>query len=525
MPQRHVVVLSDLHLWQTTDSEELWMLYRHRRFQPDAQLARLFSLLCERIPPGQLDLVLNGDIFDFDVPPICAGKPQHARSPRDEPSAVERMRDILADHSGFILALANVLLSRHRVIFVIGNHDIQLQFSGVRALLRQQVMSACRVLDERRTAADLSELSERIEFHRWFYRSPLGIHIEHGQQYDPFCSVSDPVWPFHVDGRLYNTVGTLVIEHVIGRLGYFNPNVERSYLLTTRQYLDHWLRYYWRSPRSLLRTFFFGAARILIELLAENGLVGRGPRDPALQPADEAAHASLFAHWDVRATLRILRLDRMLLTLGLLLAAALLLLSPVAGLCAALLIVGVYRSIYPKRSHELAEISEETQRAARRIARIYGSRAVIFGHSHEASGHFEAGVFYGNSGTWVPMHHDIACTMAVEPSRPLIWLYEQGGVLQGGLYRVQGGQLSVTTGIHPLPHGDDTITRPSPPADSALSAAPWCSAASASGSAAPSAPSAPSAPAATAVPSRPQSHPSGLTGRVQPAKQAVLDRV
>lgn len=447
MPQRHVVVLSDLHLWQTTDGEELWMRYRHRRFQPDGQLAMLFSLLCERIPPGQLDLVLNGDIFDFDVPPVLQGRPQHARSPRCEAAAVERMGEILADHPGFIVALAKVLLSRHRVIFVIGNHDIQLHFAGVRDLLRQQILSASRALDARCSDSDLCEQAKRIEFHRWFYRSPLGIHIEHGQQYDPFCSVSDPMWPFHVDGQLHNTVGTLVMEHVIGRLGYFNPNVEQSYLLTTRQYLEHWLRYYWRSPRSLLRTFFFGSLRVLFGLLAENGLVGRGPRSPELQAADEAAHASLFAHWDVRATLRILRIDRMLLCLGLLVAAGLLALSPVVGLCAALLVVDVYRSIYPRRSHDLSEIFIESQQTARRIARIYGARAVIFGHSHEASGHVEAGVFYGNSGTWAPMHHDIACTSAVEPSRPLIWLREHDGVLRGGLYRLQGGQLRMTAGI------------------------------------------------------------------------------
>lgn len=461
MPQRHVVVLSDLHLWQTTDSDDLWMRYRHRRFGPDAQLAKLFSLLCERIPPGQLELVLNGDIFDFDVPPIRDGRPQPARSPRHESAAVERMRDILADHSGFVLVLAKVLLLRHRVIFVIGNHDIQLHFAGVRELLLQQILSAARALEAPHAATQPHELSRRIEFHRWFYRSPLGIHIEHGQQYDPFCSVSDPVWPFHVDGRLHNTVGTLVIEHVIGRLGYFNPNVEHSYLLTTRQYLDHWLRYYWRSPRSLLRTFFFGALRILIGLLAENGLLGRGPRDSELQAADEAAHASLFVHWDVRATLRILRLDRMLLCLGLLIASVLLLFSPIAGLCAALLVVDVYRSIYPNRSHDFAEISAESQRTARRIARIYGVRAVIFGHSHEASGHVEAGVFYGNSGTWVPMHHDIACTMDIEPSRPLIWLHEQDGALRGGLYRFQRGQLRLAAGNPPPSLGDDrSIRRP-----------------------------------------------------------------
>lgn len=452
MAQRHVVVLSDLHLWQTTDSDDLWMRYRHRRFQPDTQLARLFSLLGERIPPGALELVLNGDIFDFDVPPIFAGQATSERSPRTEAPAIERLRAILADHASFVFAVAKLLLLKHRVVFVIGNHDIQLHFAGVRDVLRQHLLAACAQLDPRLDEHDQARLYDQIEIHSWFYRSSGGIHIEHGQQYDPYCSVSDPVWPFHVDGSLHNTVGTLVLEHVVGKLGYFNPNVERSYLLTTRQYLDHWLKYYWGSPRSLLRTFFFGSLRILFELLSENGICGRGPRAPELQAADEAAHASLFEHWDIRATLRILHMDRMLLWLALLVSAVLACLSPLAGLCLSLLVLGLYRALYPQRSHETAAVFMESQKTARRIACIYGARAVVFGHSHEPSAHVEGGVFYGNSGTWVPMHHDVACTMDVEPNRPVIWLRDAGGSLHGGLYRFHGGRLYPTptsTGLQP----------------------------------------------------------------------------
>lgn len=459
MPSRHVVVLSDLHLWQTTDGDELWMRYRHRRFRPDPQLAMLFALLGEHIPPGELELVLNGDIFDFDVPPIHEGQPTPARSPRREPEAVARLRQILADHTEFLLALARLLLLRHRVIFVIGNHDLPLHFAAVQDLLRQQLLSACRGLDTSFGESEEAALSACIEFHPWFYRSPLGIHIEHGHQYDPYCSVGDPVWPFHVDGSLYNTVGTLVLEHLIGRLGYFNPNVESSFLLTTRKYLEHWLRYYWRSPRSLMRTFFFGALRILYELLAENGLAGRGPRLPELQSPAEAAHSSLFAHWDVRATLRILCLDRMLLGLGLLCAAGAAWFSTLFGCILALSVVGLYRHIYPQRSYEPAEVFIESQKLARRIARLYGVRAVVFGHSHEASGLYENGVFYGNSGTWAPMHADIECTTDLDPSRPVIWLRDEQGRLQGGLYGFHAGRLHPITQRH---------TRPAPPTQPAL---------------------------------------------------------
>ena len=40
---RHILILSDLHLWQVTDQDDMWMRYRHRQFAPDAQLVALIE--------------------------------------------------------------------------------------------------------------------------------------------------------------------------------------------------------------------------------------------------------------------------------------------------------------------------------------------------------------------------------------------------------------------------------------------------------------------------------------------------
>jgi len=81
VPMRHLVVVSDLHLWQATDHDDLWMRYRNRRFLPDAQFASLVDLLEKQVPKGELALVLNGDIFDFDLPPEVDGHPVAERCP------------------------------------------------------------------------------------------------------------------------------------------------------------------------------------------------------------------------------------------------------------------------------------------------------------------------------------------------------------------------------------------------------------------------------------------------------------
>jgi hypothetical protein len=94
----------------------------------------------------------------------------------------------------------------------------------------------------------------------------------------------------------------------------------------------------------------------------------------------------------------------------------------------------------------LTSVAEQVGRCARLIARVYGVRAVIFGHTHESAGRWDSGVFYGNSGTWVPMYHDIACSIPIEESRPVIWLRQEADRLVGGLYRFHDGKLHLCAG-------------------------------------------------------------------------------
>jgi hypothetical protein len=145
--------------------------------------------------------------------------------------------------------------------------------------------------------------------------------------------------------------------------------------------------------------------------------------------------------------MRLLCIDRALLLLAVLASLALALLS--VALAVPLFVVMV-ALLYCLRSSapasNLDEVSAHVDQSARAIARIYGARAVVFGHTHKAFGVWADGVFFGNSGTWAPMYHDIACTIPVEPSRPLIWLRTEGESVSGGLYRFHDGQLHTEPG-------------------------------------------------------------------------------
>ena len=125
---RHTVVLSDLHLWEAVDGDGLWMRYRQRRFFPDESISKLLDALTRDVADGDFELVLDGDIFDFDVP-----RPDgRDDTPHNEPDAARRIERILDDHPVFVTALARLVSRGHRVVFVSGNHDVQLAFAAVR---------------------------------------------------------------------------------------------------------------------------------------------------------------------------------------------------------------------------------------------------------------------------------------------------------------------------------------------------------------------------------------------------------
>lgn len=449
---RHMLILSDLHLWQVTDHEDMWMRYRHRRFSPDAQLAELLGRVYAEIGDAELELILNGDIFDFDIPPVVGGHAVPAPSPRTAAEAVDRLAAILDDHELFLITLAGVLARGGRVVLVSGNHDIQLGFPEVQTYLRQRLT---RTLRRQFPHAAFLQRRPLLLFRSWYYQAACGVHIEHGNQYDLYCSVPDPTAPLGPRNRLRPNAGSLVIEHLIGHLGYFNPNVESSFLLTTREYLAHWQTYYQRSRRSLIGRWFFGSLRIIWELARTYGFRGarwpfRSPlaqrRNNQLPQYGELEHAALFALPDVGAAMKLLCVDRVLTALAAVCALFLSLALPALFVPLLLLLLGfLYRLRSKAAAAGLAggfqEVSEQVAQSARAIARIHAARAVVFGHTHKAAGTWENGVFFGNCGTWAPLYHDVACTIAVESSRPLIWLRAQGSHLSGGLYRFHDGQI------------------------------------------------------------------------------------
>jgi UDP-2,3-diacylglucosamine pyrophosphatase LpxH len=184
-----LIVLSDLHMGRGINPDTR-KFYTLENFFFDEDFARLCDYLCRdaanRAVPFKL--IFNGDTFDLlriDTLPQEHGTPWHEQRfgpPHTPEQAAITISEIMRGHKAFVRGLGQVLNAGHEVIFLPGNHDIEMQWAPVQAQVRQALMEAIQLAYGEQAAKDAGPL---LRFLPWFYHEPTRIWIEHGCQYDP----------------------------------------------------------------------------------------------------------------------------------------------------------------------------------------------------------------------------------------------------------------------------------------------------------------------------------------------------
>ncbi len=266
----YTAIISDLHLTEEEPVHPkypLWKKYKTRQFFFDEDLCE-FLLHIEQQAHGQpVELILNGDIFDFDSVTAIPESPvfrvswweqKRGLEPREEKSRF-KIQKILNDHREFVTAMSEFIRRGNRVVFVIGNHDLELHFPAVQHEIRTQLNLT-------------SYEQERLRFVEWFFISNQDTLIEHGNQYDPYCLCEDPMNPF-VKG--YNHIylklpfGNIACRYIMNGLGFFNPHTEGAYIMTLKDYISIFLRYMVRAQPLLVFTWFGGSVATLARTIRD----------------------------------------------------------------------------------------------------------------------------------------------------------------------------------------------------------------------------------------------------------------
>jgi UDP-2,3-diacylglucosamine pyrophosphatase LpxH len=420
------LVVSDLHVSDVEDHADGWKIHKSSRFLIDEDFAALLERFVHRTHgPGARTLVLNGDIFDFDLVTAVPAEPTFPVSPFErergldatEEKSAWKLAFILAQHPVFVATLAEFAAAGNRIVYVLGNHDREFHFGAV-----QQVLLDAMQAHAERVGARLAEGSVRFE--PWFFYVEGELYAEHGNQFDHYSSFRDVLSPV-VDGRegpaIAVPMGNLSNRLMASRMGYFNPHAA-DFILNFFRYMRHWLDYYAFTRRSLFWSWLVGSVLVIVRLLEMKKRL-------ILRRRDEAAFAQVARRFSLSvSTLEALRglhkppianrlyrvmhefwMDRLVLLSLLVFGAVAFMMSP-APLWAKVLLplmgvpLGYFVYDTAAKGETIFTMEEQLPRSARQIADILPVRLVTFGHTHKPRLiPLREGATFVDTGAWAPI--------------------------------------------------------------------------------------------------------------------------
>ena len=429
----HTVVVSDIHLADTEPPHPrvpLWKKYKSPEFFIDESFTRFLHYIQSQTEEP-IELILNGDIFDFDsvmtlpkIPSFSISWLEKKRglNPEEDKSHF-KIKTILETHSVWIDAVREFIANGNPVVFVIGNHDIELHWP--------------KVQNEIKKTLGIASDDRAVTFAEWFYISHGDTLIEHGNQYDSYSLCMNPVSPFiqkHHHPILRIPFGNLAGKYLVNGMGLMNPHSENSYIKdSVWGYLVFFYEYILKAQPLILWTWFWGSLVTLWVTVTE-GLhptitdplsIGKRMEDVA-----ERANASyqevlalreLHAHSACFNPIQLLKelwLDRALLfVLVVAVSFQVFLFLNIFSKVSIWFFIIPFLLLFPAfvfYARSIRSGVQESQQAAFQkiptAAKIANVSRVIHGHTHLAKHCSVEGVEYLNTGTWSPAFYDVECT-------------------------------------------------------------------------------------------------------------------
>ena len=450
MSLKYTAIISDLHLTDAEPSRpgrkirhRLWKKFKTREFFIDPALVEFLEELQVKSGGQQIELVLNGDIFDFDSVMALPTKPIYSLHwietrrglfPKEERS-VFKMSVILEEHSLFINALSEFIKTGHSVVIVPGNHDVELHFPKV----QKTFYDALNL-----NAMDL----KRVRFVKWFYISENDTLIEHGHQQDPYCLCEDPLNPFIIDYnelRIRLPFGNVACRYIMNGLGLFNPHVEKNYIMSLSEYLKFFYKYLLTAQPLIMWTWLWGSVATLIHvtrdrfsevykpIISVEDIVNKSAEDSQTSPRVVRELQQLFAPpatQDPWLIAKELWLDRAFLILAGLTITFLIVaqLKSFFGISfywifAPLMLLIPFFLFYARSITSLVSTYKEPDEILfAQQSTITGVNRIVYGHTHIPRHEFYGSVEHLNSGTWSPGFTDVECTTSSERNN-YVWIY------------------------------------------------------------------------------------------------------
>ncbi len=450
--EKNILVISDLHLGEGIRPGVANVSYLRQMVRLVRALVRFLAYYTEhRLGERPWQLVINGDMVDFmsvmilppavDATATADADVDVADDPEDrlyglgfgERQSQKKLEGVIARHQGVFGRLAEFVKAGNELVVVVGNHDVEFHYPSVQATLVEWLCGlACGVgAGEEQRAA----FRRQILFCPWFYYRKDLIYIEHGHQYDEYCSFDYLLHPVAhnkktggTKSRIALSVAHMGMRYFANQLPEYDPHTAESWGL-----FDY-ARWAWaRGLRGAIRlSYFYG---LLIWRMVEvwYSLVDRKSdgerravhhqRLSALSKEYQIAEEKLMALDALRrvpATKRLwsllsaLFIDRVLLGAAALLAGGICL-ARLHGLSRAwvpaLIVVGAAVINEALNRGRLVSPAQRLRSAPQFIRELIRAPFIVFGHSHAPERvALDGGGVYFTTGSWASDDDKLAFT-------------------------------------------------------------------------------------------------------------------
>lgn len=444
----NILIISDLHLGEDLRPSTSKTGYLRHLVVLERELeAFLDHYAGVRMGDRPWRLIVNGDMVDFlSVCLLPQGAEVIEGHEVDEeervyglgtrPNAARtKMRRVIDRHRGVFAALARFVGAGNELSIVAGNHDVEFHWPVVQETFKKGVADrwAAESLSARAGAPTPAEVEGAITFHPWFYFQENVVWVEHGHQYDDYCSfdyVLNPVAPAQSDleathrpspkDEVVLNVGAAAIKYVGNHFSEEHSGQGDNW--DAIGYLKWTLNKGWRGVLRIAAGYFAMVWRMLTlwRVLAKKPLdatlrLGHRERLRLLSSQCRLSEETLDALDALRrrpvatnliALAGALMLDKVLIVAGALVMgiAVALALPWQLGLIGVACVFGlaVVAQIVLGRFRSSVDASAKMRQVPELIRRHVRAPFVVFGHSHNpVAVPLENGGMYFNTGTWV----------------------------------------------------------------------------------------------------------------------------
>jgi UDP-2,3-diacylglucosamine pyrophosphatase LpxH len=431
--QRNILVISDLHLGEDLRPGVANVSYLRHLVKLERELqAFLVYHTQNRLEGKPWTLVVNGDMVDFMSVMILPEEGALNGDEEDklyglgfgEQQSQKKLEKVIVRHQGVFGKLAEFLAAGNELVIVVGNHDFEFRYESVQRTLSEWL--AGLAIGARADDATRQEFASRIQFCPWFYYREDLVYIEHGHQYDEYCSFDYLLHPLAEStgkkggkkSRVALSVAHAGMRYFANQLPEYNPHTAEHW-----GFLNYMTWAWAQGIKGAIRLCYFYGLLVWRVVELWYALVDVDMESERLAVHQERLRG-LSAHWKITeeklvaldglrkvpVTKRLWKLlgalfiDRVLLGALALITATLLGVHlhhwpRVVGPFLVLLAFAIGNEILNRI--RLEQPSEKLRLLPNSIRRLVNAPFIVFGHSHAPETiALDNGGTYFNTGTW-----------------------------------------------------------------------------------------------------------------------------